>query len=61
MGVGASGETYTEILKGQCAQHKGEAIGRCSHTVSEAALDRAFYAMKKGGVFQEQKEFTDEI
>lgn len=34
MGVGVSGETeqHAQILKGYCAQHRGEDTVRCSYT-----------------------------
>lgn len=62
MGAGASGEAEqrAQILKSQCAQHRGEHTVSCSHIGELGCSGQGILSHGQGqGVFQEQKKFTD--
>lgn len=64
MGMGASGEAeqHAQILKSQCAQHRGEHTVSCSYTGELGCSGQGILSHGQGqGVFQEQKKFTDGI
>lgn len=64
MGMGVSGEAeqHPQILKGYCAQYRGEDTVRCSHTGELGCSRQGILCHGQGlGVLQDQMEFSDII